>query len=182
MPKYGELFSCTKCKRVFASRFNLKGHTSIKKDCTRVAFVYKGGVYRPKKTIFEKLRECGIEIAEELTIYPYKIVYDFESYFSKRSEEKIDCVKPTQIELDHVPLSAGVATDYPPHSAPVCFVREDNKGDNPLVHTVLNYINQLGIEIGECVKKQFEETLHKLNVLIAVNKKKVKKSHSDFLE
>ena len=173
MQKYGELFACVKCKRVFASRYNLKRHTGIKKDCTRVSFRYKGGVYKPKKTIFQKLSEYGIETPKNLTIYPYKIVFDFESYFVKQKLENTD-MKCTKIEQDHVPLSASVASDFPGHTDPVCFVRENNKTDNPIVYTVLNHINQLGKKIGMCVLEKYENILQTLNGIIVEQKESEK--------
>jgi G:T-mismatch repair DNA endonuclease (very short patch repair protein) len=163
MKKYGELFMCSKCKRVFASNFNLKRHTGIKKECTRVNFVYKGGVYNPKKTIFQKLAEYNIETTECPTIYPYRIVFDFESYFTKSRTDKM---RSTEIELDHKPLSASVSSDFPGYTEPVCFVREDNKADNPLVNTVLEYINELGILIGMAVRKHFHTIIQALDKLI----------------
>ena len=169
MKTYGQLHMCSKCKRVFASSFNLKRHTGIKKECTRVNFVYKGGVYNTKKTVFQKLAEYNIQTPKELTIYPYKIVFDFESYFSKRkaTDQK---TTSTEVSLDHIPLSASVASDYPGYTEPVCFVREDNRSENPLVHSVLSHINKLGVIIGQKVKADFKSVLDQLDELIRVSK------------
>ena len=59
--KYTQLHMCTKCRRLFQSEYNLRRHTNIKKDCTKVRFIYKGGVYRNKTSIFERLMELGID-------------------------------------------------------------------------------------------------------------------------
>ena len=111
MKKYGQVYSCDKCHKVFGSAYNLKRHMAVTKDCTKVRFLYKGGVYKPAKTVFLKLAEVGVHTPDELKIYPYKIVFDFESYFTK--VESGDKVKNTTLEVDHVPLSASVACDFP---------------------------------------------------------------------
>ena len=89
MDKYTQFHMCTKRRRLFQSEYNLRRHTNIKQDCTKVKFIYKGGVYRNKTSIFERLMELGIEMPPELRIYPCKIVYDYESYFS-RSKDKTE--------------------------------------------------------------------------------------------
>ena len=165
LKNYGELFICKKCHKVFSSHYNLKRHTNIKKECTRVNFVFKGGVYNCKKTIFQKLAEYGIHTPPELTIYPYKIVFDFESYFTD-SKKNNSMTSATQIEFDHVPLSASVVSDFPNYTEPVCFVREDNRAESTLVEQVLDYINQIGIAIGIEMKANFEKVLQSLDTLI----------------
>ena len=170
MVKYGQVFSCAKCKRVFASNFSLKRHTAIKRDCTQVTFKYKGGVYKPNRTVFQKLAEYGIETPKDMCIYPYKIVFDFESYFSKRADLQ-DNMKCTSLEQDHIPLSASVASDFPGHTHPVCFVRENNRADNPIVYTVLNHINNLAIAIGKSVLDKYQDILDSLRDLIAEQKR-----------
>ena len=169
MEKYGQVYSCDKCHRVLASAYNLKRHTAITKDCTKVKFVYKGGVYRSKKTIFQKLKEIGVDTPDNLKIYPFKIVFDFESYFVK--SEIASEGKNTKIEVDHVPLSASVASDFPGYEKPVCFVRETNKASDPLVESVLTYIDDLGAVIGEAVKKSFADVLAELAELVEEHKK-----------
>ena len=168
LKNYGELFVCKKCHKVFASHFNLKRHTNIKKECTKVNFIYKGGVYNCKKTIFQKLAEYNIHTPTELTIYPYKIVFDFECYFTETNKKNGNISSSqTQIESDHVPLSASVASDFPGYTKPVCFVREDNRVDSLLVEQVLDYINNLGISIGVTVRDRFQDVLQALDVLIS---------------
>jgi hypothetical protein len=168
--KYGLLYSCTKCHHVFSSQYNLKRHTSIKKDCTQVKFNYKGGVYKPGKTVFQKLAELNIQVPSYMQIYPYKIVFDFESYFVKPTAT-VSAGKNTQIECHHVPLSASVACDYPGYTEPVCFVREIKQGDSALVERVLKYIDELGCLINTHVRGQFSSVIQTLDALIVENVK-----------
>ena len=165
MKKYGKVYSCDKCHKVFGSAYNLKRHTAVTKDYTKVRFLYKGGVYKPAKTVFLKLAEVGVHTPDELKIYPYKIVFDFESYFTK--VESNDKEKNTTLEVDHVPLSASVACDFPGYLEPVCFVRATNKSDDDIVHRVLEYIDSLGCIISESVRESFKGVLDELNDLEA---------------
>ena len=48
MDKYTQFHMGTKCHRLFQSEYNLRRHSNIKQDCTKVKFIYKGGVYRNK--------------------------------------------------------------------------------------------------------------------------------------
>ena len=162
---YGKIWSCTKCHYVFPSKYNLKRHTGIRKDCTQVQFTYKGGVYKPGRTIFQKLKELDIEVAPELQIYPYKIVFDFESYFVKSKNRSMG---NTEISLDHVPLSASIASDFPGFTEPVCFVQSSESVN--LVERVLSYIDELGGLIGAHVKGGFHITLAQLDELIVTSK------------
>ena len=164
MGKYGKVYKCEKCHIVFSSHYNLKRHTAVTKDCTKVRFMYKGGVYNPPKTVFQKLAELGIHTPDHLKIYPYKIVFDFESYFVKSGGSVIDS-QNTKIEVDHIPLSASVACDFPGYLDPVCFVRESNKTTDDIVHRVLDYIDTLGCLIREDVKEQFKSITTQLDVL-----------------
>ena len=172
MKNYSKMYTCVKCNRVFTSNFNLKRHTNIRKECTRVNFVYKGGVYNVKKSVFQRLSEVGIHVAKHLTIYPYKIVFDFESYFVKSREKTHSVHSATLMELDHVPLSASVSSDFPGYTEPVCYVRASNKQDDPLVYNVLQHINELGCVIGRHVENTFQHILTDLDSVIRQHKVK----------
>ena len=167
MGKYGKLYSCDRCHKVLTSAYNMKRHSAITKDCTKVRFLYKGGVYKPPKTIFQKLSEVGVHTPDELKIYPYKIVYDFESYFTKNTSVGGN----TNIELDHIPLSASVASDFPGYTKPVCFVRCTNRDNDPIVSNVLEYINDLGSKINAKVLESFKCVTEQLDVLEEQEKK-----------
>ena len=146
MEKYTQFHMCTKCRRLFRSEYNLHRHTNIKKDCTRVRFIYKGGVYKNTPTIFERLMELGIETPPELRIYPYKIVYDFESYFSRSKNNAESQVTNTLLHCHHAPLSASVASDFPGQKKPVCFIRKSDAIEDPLVKDVLKNIEALSVK------------------------------------
>ena len=116
MQKYTQFHMCTKCRHLFQSAYNLPKHTNIKKDFTKVGFIYLGGIYRNKTSV------CKIETPPDLHIYPYKIVCDFDSYFSRSENQAEPQSANTQLDCHHVPLSASVASDFPQWENPVCFI------------------------------------------------------------
>ena len=43
--------------------------------------IYKGGVYRPPSSVFERLDDEGIVVGDSLRYYPYRGTFDFECFF-----------------------------------------------------------------------------------------------------
>ena len=71
--------------------------------------VYKGGVYRPPSSIFERLDDEGIVVNEALRYYPYRATFDFECYSDKANLPPDSNM--WQWSARHVPLS--VASNIP---------------------------------------------------------------------
>ena len=167
MRKYGQVHECQKCHQIFTSHWGLQKHTGIKKDCTRVRFFYKGGVYRNPKSIFQELQEVGVQVPDDLKIYPYKIVFDFESYFNKNGVPIIEDPEiKSEIQASHIPLSASVCSDFPGYESPVCFVKNSNRTDCDLIDRVLQYILCLAQAISAHVYMQYEDIISEVDLLI----------------
>ena len=100
---------------------------------------YVGGSYQPEPTVFELLADEDIMVKEEDRYYPYRITYDFESYFLKedlpRSSQKLTW------EAKHVPLSVSVCSNVPGYTEPQCFVTEGNPQE--LVNKMVDYMHQI---------------------------------------
>ena len=84
--------------------------------------IYKGGVYRPPSSVFERLDDEGIVVSDSLRYYPYRATFDFECYFDR---ENI----PTN--TDHVewiarrvPLSVSVASNVPGYEPAQCYITD----------------------------------------------------------
>ena len=162
--KYSYVFTCDKCNKVFTTSYALKRHTNIKSDCTKVTFTYKGGVYRNAKTIFEQLDEIDVKVPTEMRIYPYMIVYDFETFFQKNRYMNENPSRTEQcISSHHIPLSASVCSNFPGYTEPICFVKDEHEH---LVHDVLDYINNLAIKIGDKVRENFTKVLESLHQVL----------------
>ena len=78
------------------------------RTCTEgIKRVYKGGVYHPPSSVFERLDDESIVVGDSLRYYPYRATFDFECYFN---DERL----PTNTDhvewiASHVPLSVSSA-------------------------------------------------------------------------
>ena len=84
--------------------------------------VYKGGVYRPPASIFERLDDEGVIVSPVLRYFPYRATFDFECYFS---DERL----PTNTDhvewiARHVPLSVSMASNVPGYEPAPCYITD----------------------------------------------------------
>ena len=84
--------------------------------------VYKGGVYRPPSSIFERLDDEGIIFEDVLRYYPYRATFDFECYFD-RDNVPADSDRVQWIAR-HVPLSVSLASNVPGYEPAQCYITD----------------------------------------------------------
>ena len=80
--KYCHSYRCRKCGDSLWKRpWELHRHEST---CEAgVNRIYKGGVYRPPSSVFERLDDEGVVVSDSLRFYPYRATFDFECYFDR---------------------------------------------------------------------------------------------------
>ena len=137
LDRYCASFGCRMCGKQWKSFWLLKRH---EKTCTNATKrMYIGGSYQPEPTVFELLADEGITVDEEKQFYPYRITYDFESYFCKedlpKSSDKLTW------EAKHIPLSVSVCSNVPGYQEPQCFVTEGDPQE--LVSKMVDYMHQI---------------------------------------
>ena len=144
---YSRCFSCSECKRLFASRTLLKRHT--KSDCTRVVHVFPGGVYKNKLTIFQILESCGITIPPETPrFFPHRIIYDLESFQSKHNlPSDTDYMS---YQSHHKVCSAAVVANFAPYDTVRVFVVDDETTGHDVVIAMLRYMIEIADESYRC--------------------------------
>ena len=78
---YSHSYKCSKCEQaLWKCPYDLHRHELT---CEAgVNQIYKGGVYRPPSSIFERLDDEGIIASPVLRYFPYRATFDFECYFS----------------------------------------------------------------------------------------------------
>ena len=108
---YSKQFICNGCQKVFAEMRNLKQHES--KCDANVKYVFPGGVYRNKLSVFEELEEMGVRVREEDKYEKWFACYDFEAYQRDFHEgidqvEEIESEEGTSWNKVHVPVSFSV--------------------------------------------------------------------------
>ena len=96
--------------------------------------IYKGGVYRPPSSVFERLDDEGIVVSDSLRYYPYRSTFDFECYFDG---ENI----PTNTDhvewiARHVPLSVSIASNVPGYEPAQCYITD--RDSDKLVEEMMN--------------------------------------------
>ena len=118
---YSHSYKCSKCEQaLWKSSWELHRH---ERTCEGgIRRVYKGGVYRPPSSIFERLDDEGIIVEDVLRYYPYRATFDFECYFD-RDNVPADSDRVQWIAR-HVPLSVSLVSNVPGYETPRCYVTE----------------------------------------------------------
>ena len=122
MKKYSHSYQCSRCGKFWKTGFQLNRH---EKTCEgSVVHKFPGGVYRPAPSLFEQLKEQGIEVPERLKYYPYWATYDIEVMLvSQQDLNNTDKLEWTQ---KHVPASVSICSNVPEFTEPVCLISHGN--------------------------------------------------------
>ena len=105
---YSKQYICNRCQKVLAEIWNLKKHET--KCEGAVKYVFPGGVYKNKLSVFEELEEMEVHVQEEDNYEKWFGCYDFEAY-QWDFREGIDQVEEIEFEEGmswnkvHVPVS-----------------------------------------------------------------------------
>ena len=118
---YCQSYRCRKCGDSLwkTQRYLLRHERACDAGINRV---YKGGVYRPSPSIFQRLDDEGIVVDEALRYYPYRATFDFECYFT--GDNLPADTDHVQWSARHVPLSVSVASNVPGYEPALCFVTD----------------------------------------------------------
>ena len=92
---YSKQYICDWCEKVFAEMRNLNKHQS-KCDGT-VKYVFPGGVYKNKLSVFEELEVSGVRVREEDKHEKWFACFDFEAY-QRDFDEKVDAGEENSLE------------------------------------------------------------------------------------
>ena len=99
---YCHSYRCRKCSdSLWTHAWKLRQHESTCTGCVRR--VYPGGVYHSTPSVFERLDDENIRVAESLRYYPYRATFNLECWFDTEQlpsdSDKVHWV------ARHVPLS-----------------------------------------------------------------------------
>ena len=116
---YSRSWRCRNCEQaLWKSSWELYRH---ERTCEAgVNRIYKGGVYRPPSSVFERLDDKGIVVGDSLRFYPYRATFDFESFFTGDTLPADN--DHVQWVARHIPLSVSVASNVPGYEPAMCFV------------------------------------------------------------
>ena len=130
---YSHSYKCSKCgESLWKYPSLLKRHElTCEGDIRRV---YKGGVYHPPQSIFQRLDDEGIVVGDSLRFYPYLATFDFESFFD--GENMPTNTDHVQWITRHVPLSVSVASNVPGYEPAQCYITDGDS--DKLVEEMMN--------------------------------------------
>ena len=118
---YCHSWRCRNCEQaLWKSSWEFHRHESV---CEAgVNRIYKGGVYHPTPSMFQRLADEGIVVGDSLRYFPYRATFDFECYFS---DERIPANSDKlQWSARHVPLSVSVASNVPGYEPAQCYITD----------------------------------------------------------
>ena len=118
---YSRSWRCRNCEQaLWKSSWELYRH---ERTCEAgVNRIYKGGVYRPPSSVFERLDDEGIVVGDSLRFYPYRATFDFESFFT--GDTLPADTDHVQWVARHIPLSVSVASNVPGYENAQCYVTD----------------------------------------------------------
>ena len=155
--KYCHSYRCRKCGDSLWKRpWELHRHEST---CEAgVNRIYKGGVYRPPSSVFERLDDEGVVVSPVLRYFPYRATFDFECYFS---DERLPVNSDKlQWSARHVPLSVSVASNVPGYEPALCFVTDGNA--DKLVGCMITRLNTISDAAYESLLPLYADVLEEL--------------------
>ena len=154
---YSKQYICNRCDKLFAEMRNLNKHQS-KCDGT-VNYVFPGGVYKNKLSVFEELEVMGIRVREEDKYEKWFACYDFEAY-QRDFREDIDQVEEIKSEEGtswnkvHVPVSFTVGCNLEEVDTVHVSSKDPEKLTAELVDTLL-----------EMAKKKYEKCVERFEYI-----------------
>ena len=151
---YCHSWRCRNCgESLWKSSWELHRH---ERTCDAgVNRVYKGGVYRPPPSIFQRLDDEGIVVDEALRYYPYRATFDFECYFTGGNlPADTDHV---QWMARHVPLSVSLASNVPGYEPALCFVTDGDS--DKLVESMMTRLNTISDTGYESLLPSYKDVL-----------------------
>ena len=155
--KYCHSYRCRKCgDSLWKSSWELHRH---ERTCEAgVNRKYKGGVYHPPPSVFERLDDEGIVVEKMLRYYPYRATFDFECFFDRHNlPADTDHV---QWVARHVPLSVSVASNVPGHEPALCFVTDGDA--DKLVGCMITRLNTISDAAYESLLPLYADVLEEL--------------------
>ena len=154
------MYACTVTRTDVGSAVTRCGKTHGSYATTRartggVHRVYPGGVYHSTPSVFERLDDENIRVAESLRYYPYRATFDFECWFD--TEQLPSDSDQVHWVARHVPLSVSVASNVPGHEQVKCLVTDGDT--NKLVSAMMDILRSMSDAAYDKIKDSYEYAL-----------------------
>ena len=159
MKSYSHTYRCSKCDHsLWRYPSWLERH---ERTCEgSVHRIYKGGVYHTTPSVFQRLDDEGISVANTLRFYPYRATFDFECFFD--GENLPTDSDRVQWIARHVPLSVSVASNVPGHETPHCYITDSDS--DKLVATMMRSLSAISDAAFDMLIPLYDNVLNELEV------------------
>ena len=163
---YSKQYICSRCDKVFCRMQKLKQHQA-KCDGT-VKYVFPGGVYKNKLSVFEELEKMGVQVREADKYEKWFACYDFEAH-QRDCDEKVDADEENSLEVEegtswnkvHVPVSFSAGCDV--DGAETSHVSSKDPGE--LISQFVAILLELGEKKYRAAVERFEYIFDQLEQL-----------------
>ena len=154
---YCHSYRCRKCSdSLWTHTWKLRQNESTCTGC--VHRFYPGGVYHSTPSVFERLDDENILVAESLRYYPYRATFDFFECWFDTEQLPSDSDK-VQWVARHVPLSVSVASNVPGHEQVQCLVTDGDT--NKLVSAMMGILRAMSDAAYDKIKDSYEDVLER---------------------
>ena len=168
---FGNQFICSKCDQNFSERRQCQVH---EEKCVASANVkYVGGVFNPRKTIFERLEENEISVPYALQFVEYFIVYDFESLLVPILGRDDSENGPYE---EHIPVTVGVGSNLDLETMAGYFLCNSNPLE--LIREFVELLLKLSDRIFDVIRPKYQIFFDKLEdkIVTTTTEKNIKQA------
>ena len=125
-----------------------------------VRHIYNGGVYHTTPSVFQRLDDEGITVADTLRFYTYRATFDFECFFD--GEHLPTDSDRVQWIARHGPLSVSVASNVPGHEDAQCYVT--NGASDKLVEDMMRGLSAISDAAFDMLISSYDNVMNELEV------------------
>ena len=156
---YSQSYKCSKCENsmwkcpAWLERHELRCGAGVR-------HIYNGGVYHTTPSVFQRLDDEGITVADTLRFYPYRATFDFECFFD--GENLPADSDRVQWIARYVPLSVSVASNVPGHEDAQCYVT--NGASDKLVEDMMRGLSAISDAAFDMLISSYDNVLNELKV------------------
>ena len=156
---YCHSYQCSKCENSMWKCPSLLERHELTCEAG-VRHIYNGGVYHTTPSVFQRLDDEGINVADTLRFYHYRATFDFECFFD--GENLPTDSDRVQWIARHVPLSVSVASNVPGHEDAQCYVT--NGYSDKLVGDMMRGLSAISDAAFDMLISSYDNVLNELEV------------------
>ena len=156
---YSQNYRCPKCDKIWERSGNF--HRHVRTCEVGVKKMYYNGTFKLKPSIFEELEKIGVDVPENLRIYPYMATFDIECMLMKDMD--VEDTKKVEYTARHELVSISVCSNVPNYQEPKCFVLTKEGHQKKLVKEMVDYLLEISDQAASLLREEFEPYSDKIS-------------------